>query len=345
LELARAVDDTESRVVSLVGLSAYRQNRAEHAAAIEFAEEIVALGSQTETPLFKLTGHGLISPPAFYVGDLERALDESRNALRHHGGSTAGVFTSINDFGVAAHGFAAWSATMLGHLDEGMRSAAQGVELAEKLDHAFSIAFAYVFHAATHAIRNEPGPARVWAERAIDLAEELRFPLWLGLGRALSGWANARDGDPAGVGSLNDGLASASQTGSQAGAPLLLALAGQAHLAVGDFETAEATIEGAIRIASATGQHFVDPLLHCLVGEIAAAKGHVGGADAAFRRSVEMGDSAGARLFALRACHHRVRDVGGAQSVSELEKRVAWFEPVCDAPDLIEARELLDRLG
>jgi len=40
-----------------------------------------------------------------------------------------------------------------------------------------------------------------------------------------------------------------------------------------------------------------------------------------------------------------VRDVGGAQSVSELEKRVAWFEPVCDAPDLIEARELLDRLG
>ncbi len=346
LTLARSLAENEARVVALVGLSAYRQNRAEHASAIELAEEIVTLGSQTQTPLFKLAGHGLISPPAFYAGDLERALEESRSALLHYEGSSAGTFTSINDFGVAAHGFAAWSATLLGYPDQGIRSAAAGVELAEKLDHAFSIAFAYVFHAATHAIRNEPGPARVWAERAIELAEELRFPLWLGLGRALRGWAEARDGDVAGIAMLNEGLATASQTGSQAGAPLLLALHGQANLAIGDLETAAATIEGAIQIAAATGQHFADALLYCLRGEIAASSGRGDQADEAFGRAIELARTRGAHLLELRACNHLTRRRGEpASNGSELGRCFAWFQEGFDAPDLVEARALLDASG
>lgn len=341
--LALSQHDTEARVIALVGLSAHRQNRAEHAVAIELAEEIVELGSQTQTPLYRLSGHGLISPPAFYMGELERALSESRSALEYYEGATASVFTSINDFGVAAHGFAAWSATILGYPEQGIRCAAQAVELAETIDHAFSTAFAYVFHAATYAIRDEPQPARHWAERAVELSEELHFPLWLGLGQAIEGWSQARDGNADGTTAMQQGLAIAAGTGSQAGAPLLLALFAQVNLLNGNREEASRTVEQALELASATGQHVADAFLLCLRGDAARAAGNNGPAEAAYHQAQEAARATGARLFELRASLRLAAHTGKSGSAkSDLANCLDWFREGFDAPDLIEARARLD---
>jgi adenylate cyclase len=331
-------------VVACVGLSAHYQNRADHDRAIEIAEQIVGLAGRTGSPLHRLTGHGLIAPPAFYTGDLARSLAESRSALRHYPRSGVSVFTSINDFGVAAHGFAAWSATLLGFPDEGLESASAGVELAEKLEHAFSIAMAYVFRAATHFIRREPVAARAWAQRAIELADELDFPLWRGLGIAVRGWADldAPSGD--GLSDVQEGLAIAGATGSQAGAPLLLSLLGEANLREGDFKSARSVLEGALALAIATDQPFVNEHLELLLGDVEAALDEPAAAEARYRRALDQSRRTGARLFELRAATRLVNlppGQGGADSRADLADVYAWFHEGFDTPDLVAARVLL----
>jgi predicted ATPase len=183
----------------------------------------------------------------------------------------------------------------------------------------------------------------------VALSEAQGFPLWLGLGRAYHAAARVLAGDLAALPEMMDGLALAAETGNQAAAPGALALLAEAQRATGQLTEAQGTIATALAVAAQTGQPFFDADLHRLHGDLLLATG--GPADEAaarYHRALAIAREQGARSFELRAATSLARlwrDQGKRAEARDLLAPVyAWFTEGFDAPDLIDAKALLDEL-
>ena len=99
-------------------------------------------------------------------------------------------------------------------------------------------------------------------------------------------------------------------------------------------------------------EHWFDPELHRLRGIALASGGYPGEhakAEAEMRGAIELAKSGGAKLFELRAAAALARflhDNGRTAEARELLTPVyGWFDEGFDAPDLRDAKALLDELA
>ena len=150
-------------------------------------------------------------------------------------------------------------------------------------------------------MRGERDLTREHAEETIALSERLGFPLYLGVGRALRGWAQADAGER-GVAEIQQALAELARTGTGAGAPLFLALLAEATWRVGRYDHALGALGLGVARAEETGQRFWDAELHRLRAQILLDKDDGAGeqAEALFRRSLEIARDQEAKSLELR---------------------------------------------
>ena len=90
---------------------------------------------------------------------------------------------------------------MKGFPDRARERALEGIQLAERLHHPQSIAYAHFHAGLIHIWRREPERAREHAHAVLELADTHEFPVWAAAGACLHGAAIAASG------SVDDGLA------------------------------------------------------------------------------------------------------------------------------------------
>ena len=360
--LCEATGDAVQLGYALLGLSIFHSNRGELEPGAVLAERVLQLAQQTGDEAHLILGHTQAAIPKLYQGKFAAALEHCERAIalydpaRHRGIA----FLSGTDQGVAAVGLDAWSLWHLGYPERAAARGRQGIELARKLEHPFSLAYALFFDIGVHNWSRETEPLHAPVEEVIALGQVHGFPLWRGLGMTVRGWVRAWDrGDASAIAEMLEGIALAGSTGLQGGIPAVIGLLASAYQAVGQPTDALQTVDSAFALSAQTGQPYWDAELHRMKGELlfeevnspaaTAATERRADAEVWLRRALEIARAQGGKSFELRAATSLaklLRTCGQrAEARALLEPIYCWFTEGLRTPDLTEAKALLAELS
>ena len=176
----------------LRGLSRFYTFRAEFDKVVRIGERILSLakhldntGMQIEGNLVLATGLNPVNPKAAlaYLETAIAAYRSNRPRLRR---PSAGA-----DPGVASRTTSALILWMLGFPDRARQRASEAVDLAQKLDHPFSMSYAHFHAGLLHLWLREAETAREHADFLLNIAGEHEFQVWSAVGSCLRGAALA----------------------------------------------------------------------------------------------------------------------------------------------------------
>jgi class 3 adenylate cyclase/predicted ATPase len=294
--------------------------------------------------------HAVLVAPEHVQGKFASSLAHCERVIAFYDSGPHGHVRMLSsDSGIVALNHCAWNLWQLGQPDAALARAREAISLARRLDDPFGLAFALFFETALHRFRRDVAAQRERATEVIALSETYGFPLWLGVGRAFHAAARVAAGEHTALPEIVNGLALAAETGSQAGAPGMLAVLAEAQRAAGRLAEAQGTVATALAIAAQTGQPYVDADLHRLDGDLVLATGSAAEEAAArYHRALAIAREQGARSFELRAATSLARlwrDQGKRTEARALLAPVyATFTEGFDTGDLLDAKALLDEL-
>jgi tetratricopeptide (TPR) repeat protein len=352
--LASQIGEVPERARVLAGLAASYSNRGDLATSSELASQALEAAERMGGAFDLLSAHMSAGSTLYYKGEFSRSLHHLEQVIglydfKEHAplAHTMGI-----DRGIVSRSFASFCQVFLGYSDRALATSQESVALARRVEHPASLALALGFAGQTHWLRREPSPAQERADEAIALAEELGFPLYLGMARATRGWARAMaQGGGEAVAEIQQALAELARmrTGG-AGAPCLLAMFAEAFWKVGRHDDALGALGLGLARAQATGSHHFDAGLHRLRAEILLDQdgGALEEAESCVRRALQLAREQKAKYVELRAATtlaRLLRDQGRHDEARALLQPVYdWFTEGFDTQDLKDARALLDEL-
>jgi predicted ATPase len=153
-----------------------------------------------------------------------------------------------------------------------------------------------------------------------------------------------------GVTSLTNGLAELRAPGGIAYTPMLFTWLAEAHAMLGQPAEELKCLAEAARIVETTEERYLEAeLLHRVPGDLLNAAGDQSGAERHYRQAIAVAERQSAKLFQLRASTSLARlwrDQGKPANARDLLAPIyGWFTEGFDAPDLKDAKSLLDELA
>jgi predicted ATPase len=224
-----------------------------------------------------------------------------------------------------------------------------GLDLSQRLSHAYSLAFAQNYAALLHSFRREFAAAHGRAEATVDLTREHRLPQWLAQTSICRGFALVGLGQPEqGIAELRAGVAAWQATGSRVLGTQWFGFLAEAHLRTGEFDDALAALDQAAETTAATDECHYQAELYRLRGAVLAETGDATEAASWFHQAIDTARSQQAKCLELRAATSLARlwaEQAERQKAHDLLAPVyAWFTEGFDTPDLKDAKALLDTL-
>ncbi len=349
--LASRLGDGPELPRALVGLATSYYAKGDIARSAEMAKQALTLAERAGA-IYLLSAHYSVGSAALFQGELRQALTHLEQTIELYDPTEHASFahTFGTDRGVVSRSYAAWCHWFLGRPDRALATTQEALALARRVEHPYSLATALAFAAVFHFLRGERDMTREHAEETIALCERLGFPLYLGVGRALRGWAQTDAGER-GVAEIQQALAELARTGTGAGAPVFLSLLAEANWRVGRYDHALGALGLAVARAEETGQHFWDAELQRLQAQILLDKsgGAEEQAEALFRRSLEIARGQKAKSLELRTATSYARLLAKQGQRDEARDLLApvydGFTEGLGTQDLKAAKELLAELA
>ena len=240
----------------------------------------------------------------------------------------------------------------LGYPDRALALSEEAVALAKRVEHPVSLADALLFAGSVHFERGELDRGRERAGELAGLAEQLGFPLYLGVGRFYRGFARVESGEgEAGIAEMQQAMGELAGIGSGLFAPQFLFMLGEGLRKVGRHDDTLGALGLGVAQAEQQGQHYYDAELHRLrAGILLDTDGNaVEEAEALFGQSLEIARRQEAKTFELRAATSLARlwqRQGKRDAARALLSPVyAWFTEGFATRDLRDAKALLDELA
>lgn len=340
----------------LRGLWNHYLARGELQRAHGFAVRISAWAGEHEGPLQRALAHRALGSTLFFLGRFAEALDETDraiaidDALEGSECDRSQLFLYGERPGIISRLYAGWALWFLGFPDRAVAHFDEALARAERLGHAYSLAFAMTFAAGMRNDRRDFAAALEYANAASRVAAKHDLPLWLGESAVARGYAEASLGFHAeGIGQLHSGISGLQQIGDWHHRSHWLGLLAAACLEAGVYRDARAALDEAFEAVAATQERYYAPELERLRGVMLGRQGEPDEAAACFQEALRTAAGMGAKSLELRAA------VSLARLWSEQGRRAAAYDllaPVYgsftegfDTADLRDARTLLDQLG
>ena len=345
--------------------------RGEHQRARELGEELLSLAQRIQDPDLLLEAHHAVWAILFFAGELAAARPHLEEGVRLYDPQRhrlhAARYTG-HDPGVCCRIIAAQSFWLLGYPDQAVASSRVALDLAQQLDHPFSLTVALTFAAMLHHYRREAPFTQARAEAAMALATEQDFPQQLERARPLRGWALAARGQgEEGITQIRQALAADRSTGATRDRPYNLALLAEAAAQGGQTTEGLEALAEALGLLATSGVRWWEAELHRLRGELLLQSGvqspdssvcthysarrmpHEAEAEACFQQALDIARRQEAKSLELRAAVSQSRlwqQQGKRDEACEpLASVYGWFTEGFDTADLQEAKALLDELS
>jgi predicted ATPase/class 3 adenylate cyclase len=335
----------------LRSLASFYLYRAEFDKAAAVGSQLLELAEQQHDVSLQVEGHLVLGANLPATGDVRTGLDHLERAIalfdpdRH----SSGPFRLGPSPGVVPYTASALFLWLLGYPDRSVERASGGLELARRLHHPFTLAYA-LFHVGFLDLwRREWELVRERASGVLEIAEEHDYQVWRALALVLEGVATTALGQP------EEGLARSDQgialyQGLKTPPvfwPLLLSVRARGF-ALGDRPADGLdVIDQAIELYGGRW-NILYPEAPLLKGDLLLA---LSGADAAepwFQSAFDVGKEVGARMSQLRAATRLTRLWRAAgkrpDGTDELRGVYETFTEGFDTPDLVEARAVLGGL-
>jgi class 3 adenylate cyclase/tetratricopeptide (TPR) repeat protein len=328
--------------------------RSDYGAALDLADEMLALGARSGDPVQLAEGHLFRGFPEMYLANFDRArhaFDEAV-ALYRPPERSDHIYEAQGDTGVMAVAYLALVLWNLGHFEESMKRSDISLELVKEIGGPVTQALAWGMRSILHLSRSEPSELRYWVEKTSALCTEYNIGYWQTVASVLAAWLQGRSGDlQAGIARLEENVDDYLRSGSRLSLPHFCIYLADLRLAEGDRPRAlEALRMGEEHIA-ASGERFAESELYRFQGRVLMAGDHPDpdGATVAYERAVTVAHDQNAKLLELRAAvrlalHQRELglDVSALGCVADL---CDWFPMSPELPDVVRARALLIREG
>jgi predicted ATPase/class 3 adenylate cyclase len=334
----------------LRGLASFYNYRAEFDKATQIGRQILRLAEQQNDSSMLVDGHLVVGSSLGFVSDLHGGLEHLDLAIAciEVAQPRSRRFRAGNNAGVACFTTSAFFLWLLGFPDRGLERANAAVDLADRLDHPVSMAYALFHCGFLHLWRREFERVSERAEGVLKVVEEHDFQIWRALGTCLRGAGLA------GMGRGEEGLTEIRRgldlyEGLKTPPifwPLLLFVRAGACLQAGRTDEGLGYIDEAIGIAEQSSRMMLLPELLMLRGDLRMA-GPDGAADAEslFRRALVTAADSDARMPQLRAAIRLcrlLRERGAAEEGRQLLNPIyATFAEGHETADLKDAAGLL----
>ena len=354
-QLCQSVDQADLSFQAAWGLWLVFQQRGQIDLAQTATEEVLLLAErQRENVDYTLQAHHAAWTTQLFIGNISGSqahivegdalydIEKHRNHAFIYGG---------HDPGVCAKTTASETLCLLGYAEQAVQYAVDGVALAQRLSHPFSLVMAHYFRGQVHQYRMEAELVRPHAQVTVTMCESHGFESYRAQAEVLLGWATAAEGESEpGIAQIREGLAAWQSTGTGMRRPYFLALLADALLGDGQTEEGLTIIAEAEALIERTGEtrwHAETLRLKgALMDRAGAATQDI---EVTYQRAMEIAHAQEARCLQLRAAtslgqlwHGRGK---ASQARQLLDPLYAWFSEGFDTPDVRRARALLDELS
>jgi tetratricopeptide (TPR) repeat protein len=222
------------------------------------------------------------------------------------------------------------------------------LDRAHALQHLPTIALTAMIACTTSWSLRDHETLRKWSDKLIRVAADQGYGLWHARGLGYAGWLKAQEGEhAAGLAMLDRALHDFETMQVALSGPHTRAMRADVHALMERADLAEADLDQALATCAQTTEVWPEAELHRRKGELRRADPAV--AARHLRRAISVAHGQGATLLELRAA------IGLARLRRERASERAAHELLAsiygrltegfDAPDLVETRELLDRLS
>ena len=348
---ARALAEQVGRPEHLVPLIAvqwpFHLLRSEHRIALSLAEQLEQIGESGNDTSVKFIGrftHGIVR---LSLGEFvhARTILQRCIGLADPAHLTMGLM-SVDPYPCMLTWLAVTLA-ILGYVDQARSLRDEALSKARRLGHVHTLA---VVFAQVHWIDWLTRSPMVHIAEMLALTTEHGFPFFLAWARAYHGLSLIA------LGQAKEGLAFATQglmdfraTGAAYNTPVHLAFHAEAYAMLGQPAEGLNSLVEAAQFVETTEERIHEAELHRMQGDLLNATGDRSAAERQYRQAIAVAERQSAKLFQLRASVSLARlwrDQGKRAEARDLLGLIYnWFTEGFDAPDLQNAKALLDELA
>jgi class 3 adenylate cyclase/predicted ATPase len=354
LEICRASDNNAQLFRSLRGLWLVRLARGELATAREIAEQLLNLAEAQRDPGLFVEAHYATGFTIFFLGELAQACAHLERSISLYDPSNHRSHTVMFGFDpkIACLADLAVALCISGYPDSGLAKAREALVIARGVQHPYNLAMALLWMSWVFVCRREGEAALEFADATAEVAAAHGFPGFMAMTRIMRGGALLERGESEqGNGSLREGLAAYTATGTNAGQVFGLTVLATSCLKLGSTDRAATALAEAFTRVDQAGEHYYEAEMYRVKGELLLKQD---GSDAerardCFEKATAIARTQGAKSLELRATMslaRLLRDTGRRDEAHAMLAEIYnWFTEGFDTADLIDASALLDELS
>ncbi|WP_046869415.1 AAA family ATPase [Microvirga massiliensis] len=352
-ELCCELGENSELLPVLYGRWVFHFMRSELVKADEVARELLRLAKERTDASGRVTGHRVVGATLFQLGRFIESRDHCEAALALYDPvrDRASSLIYAIDSRVVSLSWLSHLLVLVGRPGAALARDSEEAAYARELAHPYTEALAFAWGCIFRQLLRDRQKAFERAEALIALATKQGFPLYRAAGMVVRGWALAQsERVEDGITEMRQGLAAYGATGAEMWSPYFLGLLAEAEGRAGRPAIGLSLVVDALERADRTGARWFEAELHRLRGELLLVLSEPARseADACFRRALAIASEQGAKMWQLRAATSLARlwsDQDRRDEARDLLAPIhAWFTEGFDAPDLKDARALLDEL-
>jgi predicted ATPase/class 3 adenylate cyclase len=328
--------------------------RAQISQARVFAEKFFKLSNlQTELPA-KIMGNRLLGISMLYQGELEKSLPYVDKAISLYEPEKHALlaFQYGQNPLCATLAHKAWLNQLLGNVELSRQFGEQTVEYALEINHANTIAYAYVYGMILPGICRRDVPlVKQAAQSLLETATEHNLPMWIGSAHSIRGWAMFHEGKAeTAAAETKKGLDLYFGGGARLDRQFALVILAEYETGIGNLDQGFKYIDEAISQSEDGGEACYLPELYRAKGSLySSMENKLEQTEAYFQKSLELARQQGARWWELRTsisiAKLRLQQAMPERGYELLQPVYTSFINELDVPDLIEAGQLLQQLN
>ena len=353
-ELCHDIGEAPQLFPALFGVWELLQNQGELDAAVEVAEQMLALAESGHDNGLLVAAHGAMADNLMCVGDPAAARGHAARAVALYDPDEHRSLASLfgYDSGVSAHSMGSVAIWQAGYPDQAIQSSNSGDDLANSLAHPPTQAFSAIFVSWIQHLTGLFDVAHQTAERCAAIATELEIPDFQALGWIFQAWNLIAQGQAEpGTALARAGVEAMDTTGFGWGRSVWLQVVAEGCAEAGRIEEALALLEKALSCAARTGERFHEAELFRLKGEFllrSETRPEPLESERCFLQAIEVAQRQQAKSWELRAATSLARlwrEQGRLADAHEgLDRVYSWFTEGFDTSDLRTAKTLLEEL-
>jgi adenylate cyclase len=237
----------------------------------------------------------------------------------------------------------------LGFFDQAWRRMDEALRLADRIEQPMSTLVALLFAASLEVLRYDCTSGMRYAQRAVAIATEQRYPYFIATATILRGHFLARCGDVRdGIEEMQRGLAARRATGAIVLHPFYAALLADAYAQLGDCDAAKEVLAGAFTQVAQTGERGYEAELYRLQGVVlacGASESDEAEAESSLLQARNLARAQRTRGWELRAAldlgRLLQRQGRHAEGRHMLEETLSGVSEGFESPDVLEGKRLL----